>query len=353
MLKTKSEIQTKENAFFNKRFKFSYSGLNTLLTSPRAFYNDYVMDNRTKSFGKHLLEGTLIHFLILEDNNFDDHFTVTPGSLPSSTNLELAEALYKMALDNVTDSLDNGVYAEINTDLSHYRSDILQHLIAIDKHQSLKDTKDGKGDDKRMAKVCDQRTLDYFQFLCEAEGKTIIDSEMLARCKDRSDIVKTNKEISALMGLEIISDQTKVMVYNELYVTCKMPNLPFDFHGTIDNLVVDLEAKKVYINDLKTSGKSLVDFEDSVEFYNYWLQASMYIKLTKHFLKDVLDESWEIEFRFVVFDKYNQLYPFKVRNSTLESWKEKTNKALTEAIWHYENRDFNLPYNYATGKVNL
>ena len=64
-----------------------------------------------------------------------------------------------------------------------------------------------------------------------------------------------------------------------------MPNLPFDFHGTIDNMVVDLDAKKVYINDLKTSGKSLVNFEDSVEYYNYWLQATMYIRLAKTFLK--------------------------------------------------------------------
>ena len=55
MLKTKTEVSIKENAFYNTRFKFSYSGLNTLLTSPRTFYNDYVMDNRTKSFGKHLL----------------------------------------------------------------------------------------------------------------------------------------------------------------------------------------------------------------------------------------------------------------------------------------------------------
>ena len=353
MLKTKTEVSIKENAFFNTRFKFSYSGLNTLLTSPRTFYNDYVMDNKTKSFGKHLLEGTLIHFLILEDENFKDSFIVTPGLLPGSTNLELAEHIYAMVLREVNEKLDEGMYAEVNTDLSHYRSEILQYLIDIDKHQSLKDTKDGKGDDKRMAKVCDQRTLDYFEFLCEAEGKTIIDSELLARCKERADIVKSDPNTRALLGLDIISDQTKTMVYNELHIKCPMPNLPFDFHGTIDNMVVDLDAKKVYINDLKTSGKSLVNFEESVEFYNYWLQASMYIKLAKYFLRDVIDHSWEIEFRFIVFDKYNQLYPFKVRNSTLESWKEKTNKAIAQAIWHYENKDFTLPYDYAVGNVRL
>ena len=67
----------------------------------------------------------------------------------------------------------------------------------------------------------------------------------------------------------------------------------------------------------------------------------------------MIDHSWEIEFRFVVFDKYNQLYPFKVRNSTLESWKEKTNDTIAKAIWHYENRDFTLPYDYANGNVKL
>ena len=91
-------------------------------------------------------------------------------------------------------------------------------LLILINTRSLKDTKDGKGDDKRMAKVCDQRTLDYFEFLCEAEGKTIIDSELLARCKERADIVKNDSNIRALLGLDIISDQTKTMVYNELHV---------------------------------------------------------------------------------------------------------------------------------------
>jgi hypothetical protein len=118
-------------------------------------------------------------------------------------------------------------------------------------------------------------------------------------------------------------------------------------------MVVDVAAKTVTINDLKTSNKSLNDFSESVDYWNYWMQAAMYKKLAKIFLKYVIDDTWVITFNFIVIDKYNQTYAFRVMDATMHEWTQKLDKQLQEARWHYENRDYTLPYKFLSGEVLL
>ena len=56
--------------FYEKKFYFSYSSLNKLLFSPRIFYKHYVLDQREDSTAQHLIEGSLLHCLLLEPQNF-------------------------------------------------------------------------------------------------------------------------------------------------------------------------------------------------------------------------------------------------------------------------------------------
>jgi hypothetical protein len=132
-----------------------------------------------------------------------------------------------------------------------------------------------------------------------------------------------------------------------------LPNFPFGLKGILDNVVVDADNKKIYINDLKTTGQALTDFKESVEFFHYWIQASVYVRLVLDFLKDYIDNSWVVKFSFIVIDKQQQVYPFEVSKSTMLSWMEKTNDVLKQATYHYENKDYNLPYMFASGKVYL
>jgi orotate phosphoribosyltransferase len=58
----------------------------------------------------------------------------------------------------------------------------------------------------------------------------------------------------------------------------------------LDNVVVDHNSKTIFINDLKTTGKSIQDFPESVEYYKYWMQAVIYVMLaSEKFLKDKQD----------------------------------------------------------------
>jgi len=340
MINTKNtDSNLLEATFYENPFKFSYSSLNTLITSPQAFYNEYVLLNKTDEHKKYLLEGTLIHYLVLEHEGFDDKFIISPLNLPGENNIIIVERIFNEYYLTKNDT---------TLKLSDFSNQIDSILTDINLHQSVKD------DTKRLAKIIEPKTELYFEFLKNKGSKTIIDASLLDLCTKRADVIKTNPNIRELLGMDLISDGINYGVYNEQPIAIETDGShPFGLKGILDNLVVDVKKKLIRINDFKTTGKSLHQFNESVEFWNYWLQAVIQIKLVKHFLKDVIDDSWSIEFRFIVFDKYNQLYPFPISDESLKLWNDKLIIVLKQAKYHYEHRDFTLPYDFALGNVKL
>jgi hypothetical protein len=124
----------------------------------------------------------------------------------------------------------------------------------------------------------------------------------------------------------------------------------FGLRGFVDNINIDHGAKVIYINDLKTSGKLLQDFPETIEYYKYWLQAAVYCKLVRanYSLSD-----YKIKFHFIVVDKLTQCYAFEVSTETLKSWMDKLDEIMKIADYHYTNRKFDLPYEYEVGGIIL
>lgn len=333
--------------FYNKDFKFSYSSLSKLVTAPKMFYNEYVLGQKDDEIKKYLLEGIVIHYLVLEESggpNFDEKFIVSSENLPSDNSMKVANLVFDHHQNLVSEKL-----ADPEAKLEDYADYVLDTLEEIGLHQNVKDPA------KRAAKIIEPKTEEYFEFLKQKKHKTIIDSKTLAECTRRADIVKANQEMRDLLGLDLESDGRKFGVYNELEVDIpkEETGLPFGFKGIIDNLVVDVENKSIRLNDFKTTGKSLVHFEESVEIWNYWLQAVTYKKLVKHFLGKVITDEWSMVFRFIVFDKYDQLYAFEVTDETYAEWEKKFEKAVEEAKYHYTSKDYSLPYEFIKGNVKL
>jgi hypothetical protein len=54
-----------------------------------------------------------------------------------------------------------------------------------------------------------------------------------------------------------------------------------------------------------------------------------------------------------VIDKYNQVYPYQVSNETQARWEEQFKELIQKVKWHYENKQFDLPYDLALGNVKL
>ena len=322
--------------FYKKEFNFSYSSINKLLFSPRMFYNHYVLKQKEDSTDSHLVIGRVLHCLLLEPANFDNQFAVMTSKIPSENNKKIIDNIFRNYLVNQNNTLT----------LEDYSKDILTHLLTINLHQSL------KTDQQRLDKILTDENNEYFEFLKLSLGKTVIDQTILDNCKISLDVIKANDDVRALLQLDKIQEDDEIEVYNELIVSMSDKNLPFGFKGVLDNVVVDHNLKTIFINDLKTSGKSIQDFPESVDYYKYWIQGTIYVMLaSEKFLKDKQD--WNVQLTFIVIDKYNQVYPYQVSSESLNKWKIDFEKIVTQIRWHYDNKQYDLPYDLALGNVKL
>ena len=176
---------------------------------------------------------------------------------------------------------------------------------------------------------------------------------MLTRATERVDIIKSNKDVMALLMEQGTDwDLDHIQVYNEKKLNCDLNNYKFGLKGIIDKYIVDDESKTITIVDIKTTAKPLENFAETVDFYNYWLQAAIYSLLV---IKNVDEnqQDYKIIFKFVAIDKYDQVYAFPVSESTLLRWMNELNRALQLANYHYSERKYDLPYEFANGNVIL
>ena len=313
-------------------FQFSYSSLNRLIFLPQLFYKDYILKDREERTDKHLIQGKLIHLLLLQPEEFDNQFILLPAKLPS-------ESLRKV-LKQIAANAEHKELSKVSDQT------ILDSLKEIGLYQSLKD------ETKRVAKVRTPECEDYYRFL-STTNKDIIDVDTLEKCKESVELIKDNKPI-----MELLEDNTtdfemdSIEIFNEAPLECTLDGYTFGLKGIVDRYVIDHDKKVITIIDIKTTGKTIVDFPETVEFYNYWLQAAIYMTLVAKNL-DEKTQDYKINFNFIVIDKYNQVYNFPVRETTMNAWGDGMSGILGMANYHIENNRFDLPYDFLTKSISL
>lgn len=332
-------IQIMEEDFYSKPFSFSYSSLNKLMWNPQAFYQMYVLGNREEKLDSYLVNGKIIHALLLEEDKFLDQFVISPTKLPTDSTKSVIDRVFAHAQELQASG-------DQRTNLVDYSNAILDVLLDINLHQSL------KTDQQRLDKILTLDSLSYWDFLKNKGSKTLIDQTTYDFCKTGVDLIKSNKQICTLLGCQVNDFENKE-VFNEWPLECKLKDKPFGLKGIIDNLVFDHDNKIIYINDIKTTSKDLKDFSESVEFYNYWMQAAIYITMVETKFANLIEKGYQISFHFVVIDKLYQVYAFPVKIETLKIWFTKLAISLEKAEWHYTNKSYDLPYDFATGVVTL
>ena len=343
MYKTDTERRILEDMFYAKPFFFSYSSLSKLLRSPAEFYKRYILKEKDDLTDTSMLEGRIIHNLLLENGAFDDRFVIAQTSLPSANIKSVIDMVYNTYLLERSALSDDIVP---RTALGEFREEILTQLKEIDLYQDL------KSDDTRVAKVVNPKGLDYFDFLKESTGKTIIDASTYSRCVDITDKLKNHK-VMELMGMHPQQNIGDGTVLTEIEIKHEDDNLPFGIKGVIDNLYVDRKNKVIYINDLKTTRTSLVNFPTMAIDFDYWIQAAMYERLVRAAVKDQVDSDYTYVFNFIVIDKYGQIYAFRVTEDTMTNWQIDLQEKLHEAAYHYKNKDYSLPYKFLKTTITL
>jgi hypothetical protein len=323
-----TDFQAEEN-FYSKKFHFSYSGMNKLLFSPRSFYNHYILNQREDKMEQHLVDGSLLHCLLLEEDKFDEKFVISPGKLPGDS--------AKKIIDKVFVRASIGGYLDMS--LEDLESDIIQVLQEVNLHQSL------KTDAQRVEKMVTDENKSYYEFLRTKGDKLVIDNDTLQRVKLSVDEVKQNQKAWSLLGIGNPDSKSEVPLLADL------DNYTFGLKGIVDNIRVSHEEKVIYITDLKTTGKMLQDFPETIEYYKYWLQAAVYVRLVRKSMPDL--SSYNIKFHFIVVDKLNQSYAFEVSSVTLREWLDRLDDVLKVVDYHYTSRNYDLPYEYKEGNVIL
>jgi hypothetical protein len=337
------QVQALINEFYSKEFYLSYSGLNKLLYSPSLFYKHYILQQREDKLESYLIDGKVIHCLLLDDGSFDKQFILTPGTLPTGNTRTVVDRIFDYHKNMPSQDPDNDLVRTF-LGLEAYSPQIIEILKEINLHQSL------KTDAQRLEKILTADAKSYFEFLKLRGAKDLIDEETLKRCNEAVDALRDNSQVCDLLGL-LVSEMDNVDIHNELSLTGETDK-PFGFKGVLDNIKVDHSKKIIYVNDLKTTGKTISDFKDTVEFYNYWAQAAIYWRLVAYKFHELLSD-YKMVFNFIVVDKYNQVYPFEVSFDTMQIWQLRLEDKLKEAEWHYTNRNYTLPYQFATNKVIL
>jgi hypothetical protein len=332
-------IKLMENEFYNNKFYFSYSSLNKLLWSPQTFYQIYVLGNREEKMESYLVNGKVIHCLLLEPEKFNDLFIISPSSLPTGNTKVVIDSVYRHHLELKA----NG---DQRVELVEFSQAILDILKDMNLHQSL------KTDAQRLDKILTPESISYWEFLKTRSDKLLIDEETYNYCKNAVDIVSTNNKITKLIG-KGVTEFDFCDVYNELYLETNINDKKFGIKGIIDNIVINHNEKIIYINDIKTTSKDLKDFKESIDFYNYWLQAAIYATLVGKKYMDLIDKGYSLKFHFIVIDRLLQSYAFVVSNKTMEDWFNKFLEVIEKADWHYNNKNYELPFEFAIDSIIL
>lgn len=332
---TFAERMQKEEEFFNRPhdhpFKLSYSGLNKLCYSPGLFYNHYVLGQREDTNDKNMIEGKLVHCLLLTPDCFNDLFILNSYDMPSDNQKKVLDRLFAF-YTCLTE--DDTLYGKVT--LEDFSNPILDILKDENLFQTL------KTDTQRLEKIITPKNAMYWHFLKSSPGKTIIDQEQYDYANKMVGKITSNSHILELMGF-FADSMSNVSKWNEMTTEAYVPGVTsFKLRGIIDNMVIDHDKKEIRVNDLKKTSKSLSTFNESIDYYNYWMQAAMYVKLAR--VATLYD--YPITFRFIVIDPYMQLSTIRISDETMAVWMEKLDQKIKEADYHFKTRNFDLPYSH-------
>lgn len=321
------------NQFKKEEYYFSYSGLNKLLYSPVLFYNHYILGEKEDKLDSYMIEGRLSHCLLLQPEEFNNQFVVAMDKLPSDNAKIIMDRLCRQ-------------YPDI-ADVDDLQNEILTIMQEMNYFQNL------KTDEQRIAKLLTDDVKKYHKFVFESKDKTVIDSQTKNKISAAVEALRNDPEIIKVLHLNHSEFDTDVEVLNEIMLHADLKGYSFPgIKGILDNLIIDHSNKTATINDFKTSGKSLLDFKETVDYYNYSLQMGIYHMLVENLLKQK-NLDYDINHNFIVIDKYNQYYVFPVGVNTFKEWYTKTKLSLQIADHHLKNDNYSLPYALLKEKVYL
>lgn len=180
-------------------------------------------------------------------------------------------------------------------------------------------------------------------------------------CKTCLSSLKNNFEINKLLS-ENLFDPKQFLNEIALFTDIKI-ELPdgrevvIPFKGKLDSVIVDPENKIVYLNDLKTTSKTLEsfmgniyinDFGEEEVYYgsfiqrHYYRQLAIYFLMLQMYLESINKADYDIRCNIFAVETtgMNRAKVFKINNSYIQYGINEFKELICRVAWHTINRDW-------------
>ena len=245
--------------------RLSQSELKRYLKHPK-YIKEKESDDLYENEDHHFTKGSLLDLIVTDKNAeeiIEKTYFINQVSDISDTLKAIIRKVYFLS------NMD--CYPEGNShSLSEIDAENIQHACNNELYY-MNRYKEGEDptNDWRVKKILDDKNCqDYLDTLLKSRNKIIINEEDLQKSHSMSSALFNDKYTAPYFELETIYQ--KPLYQNILALPAK---------GLLDMIFIDRKKKKLYITDLKSSGRSLAYFFQSIWKFRYDIQGSWYKEL--------------------------------------------------------------------------
>ena len=312
----------------------SHSSLSALRVSPKHFikYKSRELDRDNKAFDL----GSAIHCYMFEQDQFDNRYAISYNNPVGGMMGKFIEA-----------------YVEAEAVI------INEHMpkqLKIDGYQTLHELCYDKAGFKTaletvLKKFNSDENQAYFKFLKENSGKTVLShDDMTTVMTCHESIVKHEKASDLIFPTS--GDKKPEFEISWIYKDLTIKSI-------IDNLILDVENKKVNIIDLKTTSKSVYNFDRAYFTYGYYRQMAIYKLAVNSYLKTpgINVQDYDIT-SYIVVVQTTGLHECVVYKPTLPDMSfgmDEFDSLVERYKWHVDKNLWDFPKEYYdnNGIINL
>ena len=268
-----------------------------LLTTPRLF--KLKLDNPDIEGDEkvHFRIGSALDCLLTTPDRWQDLFTVVDVSRPTG--------LMGKFVDNLPDNLDPVFYETAEFEEAYKSSGYKTKLENV------------------IKKFWENPEFFKYYLLTRDKSKTILSKEEAEKVYKAKELIEANKFTRYYFTSVEDSDG---MIERFFQAPIYFKYLGCDCKALLDGVLINHKTKTITPFDLKTTGKSVHDFEGNFISYGYYRQAAMYytaVMSEESPFKTLIDDGYVVEgFKFIVaetkVDSFNPALIFNVSLDTLE-----------------------------------
>jgi len=313
----------------------SHSSLSALSVSPRYFqkYKARELYKDSKAFDL----GSAIHCYVLEHKEFNNRYAIAPSNPVGGMMGKFIEAYVEAENIMINDNMPK----ELKLD-----SYVTLHELCYDKagFKTALETV--------LKKFNSEENQTYYKFLKENSDKIILsqdDMDIIINCYNN---LIEHQMTNRLLWREDGEDMKPEFEISWIYNNVKIKSI-------IDNLILDVENKRIFIVDLKTTSKSVYNFDRSYYTYGYYRQMAIYKLAVNSYIKklgiDIKDYDINLYIVVVQTTGLHECVVYKPNLTDLSVGTDEFDKLIERYKWHVNKSlwDFPMEYYKDNGIINL